>query len=63
MQYFVGLDVALRSLALCIIDGDGEIVLEKALLCEVDDVIACLEQFSHPIARIGFEAGTLRALD
>ena len=59
MQYFVGLDVALRSLALCIIDGDGEIVLEKALLCEVEDVAACLEQFGHPIVRIGFEAGTM----
>jgi len=32
MQYFVGLDVALWSLALCIIDDEGEIVLEKALL-------------------------------
>lgn len=27
MGYYVGLDVALRSVALCVIDGDGEIVL------------------------------------
>jgi transposase len=59
MKYFVGLDVALRSLALCIIDGDGEIVLEQVLDCEVDDVVACLTQFAHPIVRIGFEAGTM----
>lgn len=59
MQYFVGLDVALRSLALCIIDGQGEIVLEQALLCEVEDITSCLEQFGHPVVRIGFEAGTM----
>jgi len=59
MQYFVGLDVALRSLALCIIDGEGKIVLEQALLCEVEDITSCLEQFGHPIVRIGFEAGTM----
>lgn len=59
MQYFVGLDVALRSLALCIIDRDGQIVLEKALLCEVDAVTSCLERFGHPVVSIGFEAGTM----
>jgi len=35
MSYFVGLDVSLRSVALCVIDSDGEIVLEWALDCEV----------------------------
>jgi len=39
MQYFVGLDVALRSLAFCIIDGEGQIVLEKALLCRAADIL------------------------
>ena len=59
MQYFVGLDVALRSLALCIIDGAGQIVLERALDCEVEAITSCLKQFGHPVVRIGFEAGTM----
>ena len=46
MGYYVGLDVALRSVALCVIDGDGEIA-------------DCLHSFSKPIDRIGFEAGTM----
>jgi len=56
---FFSLDVALRSLALCITGGEGEIVLEKALLCEVEDITSCLEQFGYSVARIGFEAGTV----
>ena len=59
MQYFVGLDVALRSLALCIIDGAGQIILERALDCEVESITSCLKQFGHPVVRIGFEAGTM----
>lgn len=59
MKYFVGLDVALRSLALCIIDNEGAIVLEQALDCEVDDVVSCLKQFGYLIVRIRFEAGTM----
>ena len=50
MKYFIGLDVALWSLVLCIIYGDGEIVLEQALDCEVDDIIDCLTQFDQHIS-------------
>jgi transposase len=59
MGYYVGLDVALRSVALCVIDGDGEIVLERALACEMDEIVNCLSRFGHPVERIGFEAGTM----
>ena len=59
MKYFVGLDVALRSLALCIIDADGTVVLERALDCEVEAITACLAEFGHHIEKIGFEAGTM----
>ena len=31
MSYFVGLDVSLRSVALCVVDADGDIVMERAL--------------------------------
>ncbi len=59
MGYYVGLDVALRSVALCVVDGDGEIVMERALACEAGDVAECLSDFGNPIERIGFEAGTM----
>lgn len=59
MTYYVGLDVGLRTLALCIVDAKGEIVLERSLPCEVADIADCLEAFGEPVALIGFEAGTM----
>ncbi len=59
MGYFVGLDVSLRSCALCIVDGKGSIHFEQELDCEVDAIAKCLATFAHPIERVGFEAGTL----
>lgn len=38
MIYFVGLDVALRTVAVCMIDDTGKIVLERSLACEVDEI-------------------------
>lgn len=59
MSYFVGLDVSLRTVALCVIDNDGKIVLERSLDCEVEAIDACLRKFDHPITKLGFEAGTM----
>lgn len=59
MSYFVGLDVSLRSVALCVIDADGEIILERALDCEVEAIDKCLQKFDRPITKLGFEAGTM----
>lgn len=54
---FSGLDVSLRSCALCIVDGKGKRMLERELPCEVDDIAACLASVPYPIERVGFEAG------
>jgi len=59
MEYFAGIDVSLRSCALCIVDGKGTVLLERELPCEVSDIAECLGTFPHPIERVGFEAGTL----
>lgn len=59
MEYFAGLDVSLRSCALCIVDGKGAVLLERELPCEIKDIAECLGAFPHLISRIGFEAGTM----
>jgi len=59
MECFAGLDVSLRSCALCVVDGKGKVLLERDLPCEVGDIAACLAGFPHPVARVGFEAGTM----
>lgn len=59
MEYFVGLDVSLRSCALCVVDPKGNVVLERELTCEVNDIAECLSEFEFPIERVGLEAGTM----
>ena len=59
MEYFAGLDVSLRSCALCIVDSKGTLLFERELPCEIKDIAECLAEFPHPIERIGFEAGTM----
>lgn len=59
MEYFVGLDVSLRSCALCVVDCKGTVLLERELPCEVKAIAECLAGFPHPIERVGFEAGTM----
>ncbi|NNE88586.1 MAG: transposase, partial [Silicimonas sp.] len=59
MEYYAGLDVSLRSCALCIVDSKGAILLERELICDVDEITNCFKGFAHPIVRIGFEADTM----
>lgn len=59
MDYFAGLDVSLRTCALCIVDTKGAIIFERELACDVDEITNCLKGFAHPVVRIGFEAGTM----
>ena len=59
MNVFVGLDVSLRSVALCVIDGDGTIIEERTLDCEVNAIADHLPLLNRSIERVGFEAGTM----
>lgn len=59
MEYFVGLDVSLRSVAVCIVHNKGKVASERELPCEIEDIACCLRQFRHPVERVGFEAGTM----
>jgi transposase len=59
MNCYAGIDVSLRSCAVCIVDGRGKVLFEQELPCEVEDITKCLKGFAHDIERVGFEAGTL----
>lgn len=58
-MFCAALDVSLRSVSICIIDGEGKIRFERSVPSEVSDVARCLEGFGHPIHQVGLEAGTL----
>lgn len=62
MDYYVGLDVSLRSVAVCVIDADGGTVFERSVACDIEDIAQCLAGFEASGLRIGFEAGAMSQL-
>ena len=51
MTYYAALDVSLRSVAICIVDDDGMVKLERAVLSEVADIANCLRAVSVLVSR------------
>jgi len=45
--------------ALCIVDEKGSVRLERELPCEIEAIADALADFPNPVARVGFEAGTM----
>jgi hypothetical protein len=41
-MFYAALDVSLRSVAICIIDQDGKVRLERSVPSDVPDVVRCL---------------------
>ena len=39
MPHYVALDVSLRSVAISIVDNNGDIKLEKSVKAEVEDIV------------------------
>jgi transposase len=57
MDYFVGLDVSLETVSVCIVNADGDILVEKKIEAEPTAIVAVLEAFGYPLKRVGLEAG------
>jgi transposase len=60
-MYCCGLDVSLRTTALCVVDGDGRIVKEAKLASDPDAIADFLRGLGLPLERIGLEAGATSA--
>jgi len=59
MVYHTALDVSLRTVSICIVDGEGNICFEGKAASDVEEIIVTLHRFSPEIRSVGFEAGTL----
>ena len=59
MDYYVGLDVSLELTAVCVLGGDGQVVMERSVVSHPDDISACLINLAGTIKRVGLEAGPL----
>ncbi|MGJ8547762.1 MAG: hypothetical protein ACSHWZ_20150 [Sulfitobacter sp.] len=42
-DYYVGLDVSLQTVAVCVIDKGGKRVFERSVDCAIDDISQCFE--------------------
>jgi hypothetical protein len=52
-MFYAALDVSQRSIAVCIIDHEGKVRLERSISSEVPDLIRCLREFGEPIHQVG----------
>ena len=59
MNVFIGLDVSLRSVAVCVLGTDGNPIEETNLDCEVEAITDHIRTKGYSVERIGFEAGTM----
>ncbi|NSY41643.1 hypothetical protein [Leisingera sp. ANG59] len=59
MEFFAGLDVSLRSCAVCVVDGKGTVLHERELPCDIEEIAGYLTALRFPIERVGFEAGAM----
>ena len=59
MTYYIGLDVSLRSVKLCVIDDPGEIIAESKVDSEPEDIVAQLKSYRPQIKALAVQAGTL----
>jgi transposase len=59
MTHYAALDVSLRSVAICIIDGEGTIKRETSVVSDVEDIVHVLGRFDGEITSVGLEAGVL----
>ena len=48
MEYFAGLDVSLETISICIVNADGDILLEKKIEAEPAAIVAAAQAFRPP---------------
>ena len=59
MDYYFGLDVSLKTVAVCVINADGKLIFERSVACEIEDIVECLGDVPSAALHIGFEAGPM----
>ncbi|RWB44685.1 MAG: IS110 family transposase, partial [Mesorhizobium sp.] len=59
MKHFIGLNVAVKETAVCIVDESGRICREVKIVSHPDDLLAILKDPALNIERVGLEAGPL----
>ena len=59
MNYSAGLDVSLNETSVCVVDGEGHVILERKVATEPDAIVKALKEFLPELRRVGIEASSL----
>ena len=59
MKNFVGLDVSLKEVAICVVDENGVIMREGSVVSEPDEIAGWIGALDVEVTRIGLEIGGL----
>ncbi len=59
MELYAALDVPLQKTSVCVLDRDGQAVLETVVASEPEALAACLAPCRQQLVRLGLEAGPL----
>src|SRR5271169_6244114 len=59
MSLYVGLDISVKTTAICVVDENGRVLLETVVDSSPDAIADRLREFDQPLERIGLEAGPL----
>ena len=59
MAYYVGLDVSLKQMAICVVDGDCGVVWQGCADTHPEMILNVLDRWVGKIARLGLETGSI----
>ena len=59
MRHYVGLDVSLKSCAVCIVDDRGSIIFEGSCVTDPDQIVAAISKWADTIEKLVHETGPL----
>ncbi len=59
MSYYVGLDVSVKSVTICVVDGEGAIAARGEVSSDPDQIAAFLLEHAPDAARVVHESGIL----
>jgi transposase len=57
MEHYVGLDVSLKSTAICVVDAKGKIVREGVVASDPEAIAGFIASYAPDAMRIGLESG------
>jgi transposase len=59
MSLYAGLDISVKTTSICVVEGNGHVLLETTVDSSPDAIAERLRSFDQTIERIGLEAGPL----